>query len=72
VLAGQLFQRDDVSDMAYLLATYQICTGSWRNFLAYPDRVRAVTREQVRDFCKAYLTGDNRTLGTLVSAKEAK
>jgi zinc protease len=72
VLAGQMFQRDDVSDMAYLLATHEICTGSWRNFAAYPDRIRQVTREQVRDFCKAFLTRDNRTTGTLVSSKEVR
>jgi zinc protease len=72
VLASQMFQRDDVSDMAYLLATYQICTGSWRNFKDYPDHVRSVTREQVRDFCRAALTTDNRTVGMLVAAKEAR
>ena len=72
VLAGQLFNREDVSDMAYILASYQIATGTWRNFETYPERVRQVTAGQVQDFCKTYLTKDNRTVGVLVAAKEAK
>lgn len=72
VLAGHLFNREDVSDMAYILASYQIATGTWRNFESYPERIRQVTAEQVKDFCKTYLTKDNRTVGALVAAKEAR
>lgn len=72
VLAGELFNREDVSDMAYILASYQIASGTWRNFENYPERVRRVTAEQVQDFCRTYLTKDNRTVGALVAAKEAR
>lgn len=72
VLASQVFERDDISDIAYLLATSHIATGNWRNFRDYPDRIRAVTREQVRDFCRAWLRPDQLTVGWLVSSQEAK
>jgi zinc protease len=72
VLANHVFERDDVSDIAYLLASSHIATGNWRNFKAFPERIRAVTREQVRDFCRAWLRPDQLTVGWLVSNKETK
>ena len=72
VLAGQYFQRDDVSDMAYLLARSKILYGDWRTVETYPVGIQHVTAEQVRDFCHKYLKPDNRTTGILVASKEAK
>ncbi|HTW91005.1 MAG TPA: pitrilysin family protein [bacterium] len=72
VLASQYFQRDDVSDMAYLLARSKILYGDWRAMEQYEPGIERVTAEQVRDFCHKYLVPDNRTTGILVSAKEAK
>jgi zinc protease len=69
VLAGQVFDRDDVSGMAYLLAASQILTGTWRDYKTYPERIKRVTKQQVQDFCKAYLTDDNRTTGILLPEK---
>lgn len=69
VLAGQVFDRDEVSGMAYLLASSQILTGSWRDYEIYPDRIQRVTKQQVQDFCKAYLTDENRTTGILLPEK---
>lgn len=67
VLAGEYFQRDDVSDMAYLLARCKILYGDWRTIEAYPAGIQRVTAEQVRDFCRAYLNPDNRITGILLS-----
>ena len=70
VLAGEYFQRDDISDMAYLLARSKILYGDWRAMESYAPGIERVTAEQVRDFCHKYLVPDNRTTGILVSAKE--
>ena len=72
VLAGEYFQRDDISDMAYLLARSKILYGDWRAMESYAPGIERVTAEQVRDFCHKYLVPDNRTTGILVSAKEEK
>jgi zinc protease len=72
VLAGEYFQRDDVSDMAYLLARSKILYGDWRAMEFYAPGIERVTAEQVRDFCHKYLVPDNRTTGILISAKETK
>ncbi|MEO0081112.1 MAG: pitrilysin family protein [candidate division WOR-3 bacterium] len=65
-LASEMFDRDDVSDVAYFLATYHITRGHWREFLRERKRVMAVTREQVRDFSRTYLTPEKRTVGLLL------
>jgi len=70
VLAGQVFNRDDVSGMAYLLASSQILAGTWRDYEIYPERIQRVTKQQVQDFCKAYLTDENRTTGILLPEKK--
>ncbi len=67
VIAASMFERDDISDMAYFLATSQITSGSWRSFRDYPSRISAVTREQVRDFCREHLRPDRRTVGLLLA-----
>ena len=72
VLAGQAFSRDNLFGMTYYLASSHILFGTWRQVLAYPEHINRVTREQVRDYCAAYLKPDNRTTGILVSAKESK
>jgi len=65
-LAGDMFDRDDVSDVAYFLATHHITAGDWRAFLRYRDRIASTTREQVRDFARNYLTPHKRTVGLLL------
>jgi len=72
VLAGQAFARDNMFGMAYWLASNYILFGTWRQVTEYAERIDRVTREQVRDYCAAYLKPDNRTTGILVSSKEAK
>ncbi len=72
-LAGEMFDRDDVSDVAYFLASYCIARGDWRAFPRYREQILVVTREQVRDFAATYLKPDLRTVGLLLpEAKGAK
>jgi len=72
VLAEHVFERDDVSGMAFLLAANQILEGTWRAYKTFPEHVTRVTKEQVRDFSVKYLTRDNQTLGVLLPQKEEK
>lgn len=65
-LAGDMFDRDDVSGVAYFLASYHITEGDWRAFLRYRERIAATTREQVRDFARSYLVPEKRTVGLLL------
>jgi len=72
-LASDMFDRDDVSDVAYFLASYYITEGDWRAFPAYREKIKAVTREQVRDFAAQYLRPDLATTGLLLpESKGAK
>ena len=72
VLAEHVFDRDDVSGMAFLLAANQILHGTWREYKTYPEQVTRVTKEQVRDFCRRYLTRENQTTGVLLPQKEER
>ena len=72
VLAEHVFDRDDVSGMAFLLAANQILFGTWRDYKTYPEQVTRVTKEQVRDFCGRYLTRENQTTGVLLPQKEGQ
>ncbi|MEO0079909.1 MAG: pitrilysin family protein [candidate division WOR-3 bacterium] len=72
VLANRIFERDDISGMAYLLATSQIITGSWRGFLEFAQEIQKVTREQVQEFCRQYLTPERRTVGILLPLEGEK
>jgi zinc protease len=72
-LASEMFDRDDISDVAYFLAAYTITEGDWRAFLRYREGIAAVTREQVQQFARTYFTADNRTVGLLLPLpKEGK
>ncbi|UCG43639.1 MAG: insulinase family protein [candidate division WOR-3 bacterium] len=70
VLADQIFDKDDISDLAYYLAMYHITQGTWRGFERYAERVRAVAREDVKQFCVDYLKHDNKTTGLLLPRKD--
>ena len=67
VTADEVFSRDDISDMASFLAASYILQGDWRWFLKERERIAAVTKEQVRDYCRAFLTPETRTVGTLIA-----
>ncbi|MGQ9679112.1 MAG: M16 family metallopeptidase [bacterium] len=71
-IAASLFERDDISDIAWLLATSQINAGDWRDFLLQMERIEKTTTSQVRAFCRKYLTEQRRIVGILVSDKEAR
>jgi predicted Zn-dependent peptidase len=72
VLAARVFDRDDISGLAYYLALYHITEGSWRAFDEYPEHIRAVTKDQVLKFADALLIRSNKTTGLLLPKEEEK
>lgn len=71
-IAASFFERDDISDIAWLLATSQINAGNWRDFLLQIERIEKTTTSQVREFGRKYLTEQRRIVGILISDKEAR
>jgi len=72
VLADDIFDRDDVSDLAYYLAAYTIAEDDWRAFERYPQGIASVTADAVREFSRTWLTADNRTVGMLLPRGEER
>jgi zinc protease len=72
ITAARMFDKDDISDVAYTLAANHLLTGDWRDAERYYAAIDAVTPEQVQDFCRRYLKPDLRTVGTLLPGEEAR
>jgi predicted Zn-dependent peptidase len=53
------------------LADYEGLAGDWRELMRAPERVRAVTAEDVKRVAAAYLVARNRTVGWLVRPPDA-
>ncbi|MEO0005750.1 MAG: pitrilysin family protein, partial [candidate division WOR-3 bacterium] len=70
VIADYIFERDDVSGIAYLLATSHITTGNWRTFIDQIAQVEQATPEQIMRFAEKYLTENRRIVGILVPEKK--
>lgn len=65
-LADYIFERDDISGIAWLLATTQITAGDWRQFLKQIEQIQKTTPEHIRHFCQLYLSPTHRIVGILV------
>lgn len=70
VLANYIFERDDISGIAYLLATSHITAGNWRIFIDQLAQVEKATSEQIMRFTEKYLTENRRIVGILVPEKK--
>ncbi len=68
-IAGSIFERDDISGIAYLIATTQITTGSWRSFLNWVQKVELATPVQIQQFCQRYFLDYRRVVGILLPEK---
>jgi zinc protease len=49
------------SHKASIIGNYQTRTGDYRNFLQAPNKLQAVTAEDIMRVAKKYLSADNRT-----------
>lgn len=65
VIAADVYQRDSMFYQAMQLGTIETTGFDWRIILSYPDKLRAVTPEQVQTVAKKYLVRDNLTIATL-------
>ncbi len=65
VIAADVYQRDSMFYQAMQLGTVETIGFSWRILDDYPNKLRAVTPEQVQAVAKKYLIQDNLTIATL-------
>ena len=62
VAAGFLYAKDSIQNLSQQLGYYET-VASWRYVEEYPDRVKAVTAEDVRRVAEKYLVEETRTVG---------
>jgi zinc protease len=65
VIAGDVYQRDSMFYQAMQIGRLETTGHSWRLLDKYPDKLSAVTAEQVQTVAKKYLTRDNLTVAIL-------
>ena len=65
VIAADVYQRDSMFYQAMQIGTVETIGFSWRILDEYPNKLRAVTPEQVQAVAKKYLIQDNLTIATL-------
>lgn len=65
VIAADVYQRDSMFYQGMQLGTIETIGFSWRIIEDYPNKLRAVTAEQVQAVAKKYLHQDNLTIATL-------
>ncbi|MBF0453934.1 MAG: insulinase family protein [Magnetococcales bacterium] len=66
LIAGHLFAQDSVDRIAWLIGRVSVNEGDWRLLVEeYPDRVQAVTAEEIQQVAQRYLKKSRATIGTL-------
>lgn len=65
VIAADVYQRDSMFYQAMQIGQLEAMGYSWRLLKEYPDRLKAVTSEQIQAVAKKYLVKDNMTVATL-------
>lgn len=65
VVAGQVYELDSVFYQAMQIGTLETIGLDWRLVDSYPEKMRAVTAEQVRAVAQKYLTDDRLTVAVL-------
>lgn len=65
VIATDVYQRDSMFYQGMQLGTIETTGFPWKMIESYPDKLRAVTAEQVQAVAKKYLVKDNLTVATL-------
>ena len=65
VIASDVYQRDSMFYQAMQIGQLETMGYSWRLLKEYPDKLKAVTSEQIQAVAKKYLIKDNMTVATL-------
>jgi len=65
VIAADVYQRDSMFYQAMQIGTVETLGFPWKMLQDFPEKIRAVTSEQVQEVAKKYLLKDNMTIATL-------
>ncbi len=65
VIAADVYQRDSMFYQAMQIGQLETMNYSWRLLKEYPEKLKAVTSEQIQAVAKKYLIKDNMTVATL-------
>lgn len=65
VIAADVYQRDSMFYQGMQIGQLETMNYSWRLLKEYPDKLKAVTSEQIQAVAKKYLVKDNMTVATL-------
>ncbi len=66
VIASKVYELDSVQQLATQMGALETVGLGWRLMEDYPDRIKAVTAEQVRAVARKYLVKQHRTVAVLV------
>ncbi|HSI24058.1 MAG TPA: pitrilysin family protein [Methylotenera sp.] len=65
VIAADVYERDSMFYQAMQIGQLETMNYSWRLLKEYPEKLKAVTSEQIQAVAKKYLIKDNMTVATL-------
>jgi zinc protease len=65
VIAADVYQRDSMFYQGMQIGQLETMNYSWRMLKEYPEKLKAVTSEQIQAVAKKYLIKDNMTVATL-------
>jgi len=65
VIAADIYQRDSMFYQAMQIGQLETMNYSWRLLKEYPEKLKAITSEQIQAVAKKYLVKDNMTIATL-------
>ncbi len=65
VIASDVYQRDSMFYQGMQIGQLTTMGYDWRMLKTYPDKLKAITSEQVQAVAKKYLVKDNMTIATL-------
>ncbi|MDP2958043.1 MAG: pitrilysin family protein [Longimicrobiales bacterium] len=71
IAAGNVRRLQSNLGLAFQLVESASLSGDWRETFRLPERLRAVTPDDIRRVVARYFTSENRTVGTLVRARVA-
>ena len=66
VVAREVYNRDSIFRQAMEMGQFEAAGRSWQEAERVPDRLRAITAEQVKEVAARYLNDDRLTIGVLV------
>ena len=65
MIASDVYQRDSMFYQGMQIGQLETMNYTWRLLKVYPEKLKAVTSEQIQAVAKKYLIKDNMTVATL-------